>query len=74
MAKDNADKEKYNAGCSTGNYAGSKNLELLQDYPISTLDDPLVGWLVKKPSEPMPEILMINGVFYQKLKVWRYAE
>lgn len=76
MAKDRKDQEKYTAGISgiEGSYAAKQTSEPTQEYPIASLDEPLVGWYVAKASEPMPEILMINGVFYQKLKVWRYAE
>ena len=77
MAKDNKDKQIYSAGISgtePGSYPAKKSYEPSQEHPIASLDEPLVGWYVAKPSEPMPEILMINGVFYQKLKVWRYAE
>lgn len=77
MSKDNKDKQTYSAGISGINqssYPTKQASEPSQEYPIASLDEPLVGWYVAKPSEPMPEILMVNGVYYQKLKVWRYAE
>jgi hypothetical protein len=74
MAKDNKDKESYQAGISSPESFAGKGVELYQDHPISTLDEFLVGWLVKTEADPMPEILMINGTVYQKIKIIRYAE
>jgi hypothetical protein len=75
MSKDNKDKESYQAGISNSESSpATKKTELYQDHPISTLDELLVGWLVKTEADPMPEILMINGTVYQKIKIIRYTE
>lgn len=73
MAKDNADKELYQTGISESSYPATEKPKPYLEYPIATLDEPLVGWLVKTESMPMPEILMVNGTVYQKIKLVRYA-
>ena len=72
MAKDNADKELYQTGISESSYPATKKPKPYLEYPIATLDEPLVGWLMKKEKTPMPEILEINGVIYQQVKIKRW--
>ena len=73
MSKDNKDKETYQAGISNSqSYPATKKTEPYQEHPIATLDEPLVGWLMKKEKTPMPEILMVNGVIYQQVKIKRW--
>jgi len=74
MSKDNKEKELYQTGISSPeSYPATQKTEPYQEHPIATLDEPLVGWLVKTESTPMPEILMVNGTVYQKIKLTRYA-
>ena len=74
MSKDNTGKELYQAGISSENYTATLKTESYQEHPIATLDEPLVGWLVKPADTPMPEILVINGEAYQKIRITRYVE
>jgi len=74
MSKDNKDKEKYQVGFSGAEiWQETKTREISQEHPISSIDEPLIGWMVKPETQPMPEILLINGEVYQKIKTVRYA-
>jgi len=75
MAKDNIDKQTYCTGASYFTSTEEKTRELHREYAISSPDEPLIGWMVKTPSDPWPESIEVGEQYYQKIKrLKRFAE